>query len=100
MNINIIIITRLRILTISITRLIINFRNLVIILLTFELILLTIILLFATTSICTYCNLNTIFIVLIFSVAASETAIRLIILTTHYRIRGRIAIKTLNLLRG
>nr|AJF93988.1 NADH dehydrogenase subunit 4L [Tabachnickia sp. DVL-2014] len=100
MNINITIITSISILTISITSLIVNFRNIIIVLLTFELILLSIIMLFASTSIQTSSNLNTVFIALILSIAASETATGLTILITHYRIRGSISIKILNLLRG
>jgi NADH-quinone oxidoreductase subunit K len=41
-----------------------------------------------------------IFVIFIFTVAAAESSIGLAILITYYRVRGTIAIRFLNLLKG
>ena len=65
-----------------------------------ELMLLAISFLFLINSI-VLDNLNgQIFTIMILTVAAAESAIGLAILVAYYRIRGTIAVKSLNLLRG
>nr|AIL24464.1 NADH dehydrogenase subunit 4L [Docosaccus maculatus] len=92
--------TRIIILLIRIIRIIINFRNLIIFLITIEIMILALCLILSThTEITTY-TIRTIIILKILTIAAAETAIALSILTTYYRTRGTIRVKSLNLLRG
>lgn len=69
-------------------------------LMSIELMLLAISFLFLINSI-VLDNLNgQIFTIMVLTVAAAESAIGLAILVAYYRIRGTIAVKSLNLLRG
>ena len=65
-----------------------------------ELMLLAISFLFLINSIAIDNITGQIFTIMILTIAAAESAIGLAILVAYYRIRGTIAIKTLNLLRG
>nr|WRI02243.1 NADH dehydrogenase subunit 4L [Acanthella acuta] len=79
---------------------VLNRSNLIIMLMSIELMLLAISFLFLINSI-VLDNLNgQIFTIMILTVAAAESAIGLAILVAYYRIRGTIAVKSLNLLRG
>lgn len=79
---------------------VLNRSNLIIMLMSIELMLLAISFLFLINSI-VLDNLNgQIFTIMVLTVAAAESAIGLAILVAYYRIRGTIAVKSLNLLRG
>lgn len=85
---------------IGVIGIIINRKNIIILLMCIELILLAINFLLLTSSILLD-NLNgQIFAFYILVVAASESAIGLSILVAYYRVRGSIAIKYINLLKG
>nr|ABQ11846.1 NADH dehydrogenase subunit 4L [Sympagella nux] len=88
------------ILLISIYSILLNFRNLIILLITIEIMLLALCLILSTFSQTLLLTLSTIIILQILTIAAAETAIGLSILITYYRIRGTISIKSLSLLRG
>ena len=79
---------------------VLNRSNIIIMLMCIELMLLAISFLFLINSIVLDNIMGQIFTIMILTVAAAETAIGLAILVAYYRIRGTIAIKTLNLLRG
>lgn len=85
---------------IGVIGIIINRKNIIILLMCIELILLAINFLLLTSSILLD-NINgQIFAFYILVVAASESAIGLSILVAYYRVRGSIAIKYINLLKG
>nr|YP_010322731.1 NADH dehydrogenase subunit 4L [Arula petunia]UKP87349.1 NADH dehydrogenase subunit 4L [Arula petunia] len=88
------------ILLIGILGIILNRSNLIIMLMCIELILLasTILLLFESRML--YALLGQIFAIMILTVAAAESAIGLAIMVNYYRLRGTIAVRALNLLRG
>ena len=65
-----------------------------------ELMLLAISFLFLINSIVKDNLVGQIFTILILTVAAAEAAIGLAILVAYYRVRGTIAVKSANLLRG
>ena len=79
---------------------VLNRSNLIIMLMSIELMLLAISFLFLINSVVIDNLIGLIFTVMILTVAAAESAIGLAILVAYYRIRGTIAIKSLNLLRG
>ena len=79
---------------------VVNRSNLIIILMSIELMLLAISLLFLINSVVIDALIGQIFTIMVLTVAAGESAIGLAILVAYYRIRGTIAIRTLNLLRG
>lgn len=65
-----------------------------------ELMLLAIAFLFLINSIVIDNLIGEIFTLMVLTVAAAESAIGLAILVAYYRVRGTIAVKSLNLLRG
>jgi len=79
---------------------VLNRSNLIIMLMSIELMLLSISLLFLINSIVLDNLSGQIFTIMILTVAAAETAIGLAILVAYYRIRGTIAVRSLNILRG
>ena len=85
---------------IGVIGIIINRKNIIILLMCIELILLAINFLLLTSSILLD-NINgQLFAFYILVVAASESAIGLSILVAYYRVKGSIAIKYINLLKG
>lgn len=79
---------------------VLNRSNIIIMLMCIELMLLAISFLFLINSIILDNVLGQIFTIMILTIAAAESAIGLAILVAYYRIRGTIAVKALNLLRG
>ena len=79
---------------------VLNRSNLIIMLMSIELMLLAISFLFLINSVVLDNLIGQIFTIMILTVAAGESAIGLAILVAYYRIRGTIAVKSLNLLRG
>ena len=79
---------------------IINRKNIIILLMCIELILLAINFLLLTTS-CLIDNLDAqIFAFYILVVAAAESAIGLALLVVYYRVRGSISVEFINLMKG
>jgi len=79
---------------------ILNRGHLIIMLMSIELILLAASFLFLINSIASDLLVGQFFTILILTVAAAESAIGLGILVAYYRIKGTIAVKSLNWLRG
>nr|YP_009734564.1 NADH dehydrogenase subunit 4L [Nanozoanthus harenaceus]QIB71134.1 NADH dehydrogenase subunit 4L [Nanozoanthus harenaceus] len=79
---------------------ILNRGHLIIMLMSIELILLAASFLFLINSIASDILVGQFFTILILTVAAAESAIGLGILVAYYRIKGTIAVKSLNWLRG
>lgn len=79
---------------------VLNRSNLIIMLMSIELMLLAISFLFLINSVVKDNLVGQIFTILILTVAAAEAAIGLAILVAYYRVRGTIAVKSANLLRG
>jgi len=79
---------------------VLNRSNLIIMLMSIELMLLAISFLFLINSVAIDNLIGQIFTIMILTVAAGESAIGLAILVAYYRIRGTIAVKSLNLLKG
>nr|YP_004123205.1 NADH dehydrogenase subunit 4L [Oscarella viridis]YP_009431918.1 NADH dehydrogenase subunit 4L [Oscarella pearsei]ADO51458.1 NADH dehydrogenase subunit 4L [Oscarella viridis]ATA66355.1 NADH dehydrogenase subunit 4L [Oscarella pearsei]ATA66367.1 NADH dehydrogenase subunit 4L [Oscarella balibaloi] len=79
---------------------VLNRSNLIIMLMSIELMLLAISFLFLINSVVIDNLIGQVFTIIILTVAAAETSIGLAILVAYYRIRGTIAVKSLNLLRG
>lgn len=79
---------------------VLNRSNLIIMLMSIELMLLAISFLFLINSVVIDNLIGQIFTIMILTVAAAESAIGLAILVAYYRVRGTIAVKSLNLLRG
>lgn len=79
---------------------ILNRGNLIIMLMSIELMLLAISFLFLINSIVMDNLIGQVFVIMILTVAAAESAIGLAILVAYYRVRGTIAVRALNLLRG
>nr|YP_004123124.1 NADH dehydrogenase subunit 4L [Oscarella microlobata]ADO51416.1 NADH dehydrogenase subunit 4L [Oscarella microlobata] len=79
---------------------VLNRSNIIIMLMSIELMLLAISFLFLINSVVIDNLTGQVFTIMILTVAAAETSIGLAILVAYYRIRGTIAVKSLNLLRG
>nr|YP_009473322.1 NADH dehydrogenase subunit 4L [Halichondria okadai]AVI26201.1 NADH dehydrogenase subunit 4L [Halichondria okadai] len=79
---------------------VLNRSNLIIMLMSIELMLLAIAFLFLINSIVIDNLIGEILVLMVLTVAAAESAIGLAILVAYYRVRGTIAVKSLNLLRG
>ena len=79
---------------------VLNRSNLIIMLMSIELMLLAIAFLFLINSVVIDNLVGQIFTLMVLTVAAAESAIGLAILVAYYRVRGTIAVKSLNLLRG
>nr|YP_009582148.1 NADH dehydrogenase subunit 4L [Polyplacotoma mediterranea]QBK82184.1 NADH dehydrogenase subunit 4L [Polyplacotoma mediterranea] len=86
--------------TIGVSGIIINKRNIILILMSIELILLAISFMFITYSVVLDDLSGIIFSLMVLTIAAAESAIGLAVLTAYYRLTGTITIKALNLLRG
>lgn len=79
---------------------VLNRKNLIIMLMSIELMLLAISLLLLKLSLALDNIMGQIFTIKVLTVAAAESAIGLAIFVAYYRIRGTIAISSLNLLKG
>nr|YP_001648588.1 NADH dehydrogenase subunit 4L [Xestospongia muta]ABW83895.1 NADH dehydrogenase subunit 4L [Xestospongia muta] len=79
---------------------VLNRSNLIIMLMSIELMLLAISFTMALFSVIIDNLIGQIFTIMVLTVAAAESAIGLAILVAYYRVRGTIAVKSLNLLRG
>lgn len=79
---------------------VLNRSNLIIMLMSIELMLLAISVLFLINSVAIDNLIGQIFTIMILTIAAAESAIGLAILVAYYRVRGTIAVRSLNLLRG
>jgi NADH-quinone oxidoreductase subunit K len=85
---------------IGIMGIVVNRKNLIIMLMSIELMLLAINFLFIIYSSLLDNIFGQIFALYVLVVAAAESAIGLSILVAYYRVRGTISVKFLNLLRG
>jgi len=79
---------------------VLNRSNLIIMLMSIELMLLAISFSMTRFSVIIDSLMGQIFTIMVLTVAAAESAIGLAILVAYYRVRGSIAVKSLNLLRG
>nr|AKO90203.1 NADH dehydrogenase subunit 4L [Petrosia ficiformis] len=79
---------------------VLNRSNLIIMLMSIELMLLAISFTMTLFSVVIDNLIGQIFTIMVLTVAAAESAIGLAILVAYYRVRGTIAVKSLNLLRG
>ncbi|YP_009701423.1 NADH dehydrogenase subunit 4L (mitochondrion) [Actinia tenebrosa] len=79
---------------------VLNRGHLIIMLMSIELILLAASFLFLINSIVTDALIEQVFTIMLLTVAAAESSIGLAIMVAYYRIKGTIAIKSLNWLRG
>ena len=84
----------------GISGIVLNRSNLIIMLMSIELMLLAISFTMTLFSVVIDNLIGQIFTIMVLTVAAAESAIGLAILVAYYRVRGPIAIKSLNLLRG
>ena len=85
---------------IGVIGIVINRKNIIILLMCIELILLSINFLLLTSSVLIDDINGQVYAFYILVVAAAESAIGLSILVAYYRVRGSIAIKYINLLKG
>ncbi len=79
---------------------VLNRGHLIIMLMSIELILLAASFLFLINSMVTDALIEQVFTIMVLTVAAAESSIGLAIMVAYYRIKGTIAIKSLNWLRG
>lgn len=79
---------------------VLNRRHLIIMLMSIELILLAASVLFLINSVATDGLIGQIFTIMVLTVAAAESSIGLAIMVAYFRIRGTIAVKSLNWLKG
>jgi len=86
--------------TISVVGIILNRKNLIIMLMSIELMLLSISLNLVVFSVFFDDLFGQVFSLIVLTVAAGESAIGLGILVAYYRIRGTIAIMFINLMKG
>nr|YP_001315097.1 NADH dehydrogenase subunit 4L [Chlorokybus atmophyticus]ABO15104.1 NADH dehydrogenase subunit 4L [Chlorokybus atmophyticus] len=77
-----------------------NRKNIIIMLMSIELMLLAVNLNFAFFSVYLDDMMGQLFVLLILTVAAAESAIGLAILVAYYRIRGTIAVELIHLMKG
>ena len=84
----------------GISGIILNRRNIIIMLMSVELMLLSINLNFIIYSVYLDDIMSQVFALLILTVAAAESAIGLAILVVYYRVRGSISVENIHLLRG
>ena len=85
---------------IGITGIVLNRKNILIMLMSVELMLLAVNFNFILYSVYLDDEIGQLFAVLILTVAAAESAIGLAILVVYYRVRGTIAVENIHLLRG
>jgi NADH-quinone oxidoreductase subunit K len=86
--------------TIGVLGIVINRKNLIVMLMSIELILLSVNFLLIASAHILDNIMGEIFALFILVVAAAESAIGLSILVAYYRVRGTITVKFINLLRG
>jgi NADH:ubiquinone oxidoreductase subunit K len=79
---------------------VLNRGHLIIMLMSIELILLAASFLFLINSMIADALIEQVFTIMVLTVAAAESSIGLAIMVAYYRIKGTIAIKSLNWLRG
>jgi NADH-quinone oxidoreductase subunit K len=77
-----------------------NRKNIILMLMSIELMLLAVNLNFALFSIYLDDMMGQLFVLLVLTVAAAESAIGLAILVAYYRIRGTIAVELIHLMKG
>lgn len=85
---------------IGISGIILNKKNIILILISVELMLLAVNFIFLVSSVYLDDRIGQIFALLVLTVAAAETSIGLGILVVYYRTQGSIAIETINLMQG
>jgi len=85
---------------IGISGIILNRKNIIVMLMSIELMLLAINLNFIIFSVYLDDIMGQLFAILILTVAAAESAIGLAILVVYYRVRGSITVENIHLLRG
>jgi len=85
---------------IGISGIILNRKNIIVMLMSIELMLLAINMNFIIFSVYLDDIMGQLFAILILTVAAAESAIGLAILVVYYRVRGSITVENIHLLRG
>tara|TARA_B110001452_G_scaffold261192_1_gene259683 strand:+ start:645 stop:947 length:303 start_codon:yes stop_codon:yes gene_type:complete len=85
---------------IGLSGIILNKKNVILILISVELMLLAINFIFLVSSVYLDDRIGQIFALLVLTVAAAESSIGLGILVVYYRTQGSIAIETINLMQG
>ena len=85
---------------IGISGIILNRKNIIVMLMSIELMLLAVNLNFIIFSVYLDDVMGQLFAILILTVAAAESAIGLAILVVYYRVRGSITVENIHLLRG
>jgi NADH-quinone oxidoreductase subunit K len=85
---------------IGISGIILNRKNIIVMLMSIELMLLAVNLNFIIFSVYLDDVMGQLFEILILTVAAAESAIGLAILVVYYRVRGSVTVENINLLRG
>nr|CDG50871.1 NADH dehydrogenase 4L [Urticina eques] len=94
------IIVAILLLLLGVLGIVLNRGHLIIMLMSIELILLAASFLFLINSMVTDALIEQVFTIMVLTVAAAESSIGLAIMVAYYRIKGTIAIKSLNWLRG
>jgi NADH-quinone oxidoreductase subunit K len=85
---------------IGISGIILNRKNIIVMLMSIELMLLAVNLNFIIFSVYLDDLMGQLFAILILTVAAAESAIGLAILVVYYRVRGSVTVENIHLLRG
>ena len=85
---------------IGLTGIVLNRKNIIIMLMSIELMLLAVNLNFVIFSVYLDDIMGQLFALLVLTVAAAESAIGLAILVVYYRVRGTISVENIRLLRG
>ena len=85
---------------IGLSGIILNRKNIIVMLMSVELMLLAVNLIFIIYSVYLDDIMGQVFALLILTVAAAEAAIGLAILVVYYRVRGSISVENIHLLRG
>jgi len=85
---------------IGISGIILNRKNIIVMLMSIELMLLAVNLNFIIFSVYLDDVMGQLFAILVLTVAAAESAIGLAILVVYYRVRGSVTVENINLLRG
>ena len=85
---------------IGLSGIILNKKNIILILISVELMLLAVNFIFLVSSVYLDDRIGQIFALLVLTVAAAKTSIGLGILVVYYRTQGSIAIETINLMQG
>lgn len=85
---------------IGLSGIILNKKNIILILISVELMLLAVNFIFLVSSVYLDDRIGQIFALLVLTVAAAETSIGLGILIVYYRTQGSIAIETIDLMQG